>query len=71
MAGNALEQFETNLQNCSRMGITIFKNFIWEGTFSDIQSEITVYGSAHVTVKLNFGPCIRRYTSTNEHFEYS
>ena len=35
------------LQKCIRMGITIFKIFIWKGISSDIQSEITFYGSAH------------------------
>ena len=31
------------------MGITIFKIFIWGGISSDICSEITVYGSAHIS----------------------
>ena len=33
-------QFEMKLQKCIRMGITIFKIFIWGGIFSDIGSEI-------------------------------
>ena len=39
-------QFEMRLQNCIRMGITIFNIFIWEGISSDIRSEITFYDSA-------------------------
>ena len=39
-------QFEMKLQKCIRMGITIFKIFIWGGITSDIRSEITFYGSA-------------------------
>ena len=39
--GLATLQFETKLQKCIRMGITIFKIFIWGGILSDIQSEIT------------------------------
>ena len=59
-------QFKRKLQKCMRMGITIFKNFIWVGMLSDIQSEITFCGSTH-TVELNF----RMYTSLHENFEYS
>ena len=55
-------KFETKLQKCIRMGITIFKKFIWGGISSDIRSR--------VAVKLNFRPYIRRYTSPNENFEY-
>ena len=33
-------------QKCIKMGITIFKNFIWRGISSDIRSEIMFYGSA-------------------------
>ena len=36
-------------QKCIRMGITIFKMFIWGGLWSDIGSEITIYGSAQVS----------------------
>ena len=32
-------QFETKLWKCIRMGITIFKIFIWGGILSDIRSE--------------------------------
>ena len=39
-------KFETKLQECIRMGITIFKIFIWGGISSDIRSEIRFYGSA-------------------------
>ena len=42
-------QFETKLQKCIRMGITIFKIFIWGGISSDILSEITFYGSARAS----------------------
>ena len=38
-------QFETKLQKCIRMGMTIFKTFIWGGILSDIGSEIMFYGS--------------------------
>ena len=38
-------QFETKLQKCIRMGITIFIIFIWGGISSDIWSEITEIGS--------------------------
>ena len=38
--------FETKLQKCIRVGITIFKIFIWGGISSDIQLEITFYGSS-------------------------
>ena len=34
-------QFETKLQTCIRMGITIFKIFIWGGISSDKRSAIT------------------------------
>ena len=54
------------------MGITILKIFIWGGISLDIRSEITVLKlRLRVTVKPNFSPCIRRYTSSNENFEYS
>ena len=39
-------QVERKLQKCIRMGITIFKNFIWGGISSDIRLEITFYSSA-------------------------
>ena len=32
-----------------RMGITIFKFFIWRGISLDIRSEITFYGSTNVS----------------------
>ena len=35
-----------NVKKCIRMGITIFKMFIWGGVSSVIWSEITFYGSA-------------------------
>ena len=38
--------FDTKLQKCTRMGITIFKILTWGGLSSDIRSEITFYGSA-------------------------
>ena len=41
----AMLQFETKLQNCIRMGKTMFKIFIWGGISSDIRSEITFYGA--------------------------
>ena len=39
----AMLQFEVRLQKCIRMGIAIFKIFIWGGILSDIS---TLYGSA-------------------------
>ena len=36
----AMIKFETNLNKCIRMGITIFKIYIWGGISSDILSEI-------------------------------
>ena len=33
--------FEAKLQKCIRIGVTIFKIFIWEGISLDISSEIT------------------------------
>ena len=65
-------QYETKLQKCIRMGITIVKSFIWGGMPLDIQWEITFLRlRSHVAVKLNFRPHIRRYTPQNENFEYS
>ena len=34
---------------CIRMGITVFKIFIWGGILSDILSEITFYRSAYAS----------------------
>ena len=45
----ATQQFETKLQKCIKMGISIFKIFIWGGISSDIRSEITFYGSAYTS----------------------
>ena len=45
-------QFETALQECIRMGITIFKILIWGGMSSDIRAEIMF------TIKLSFKPHI-------------
>ena len=42
-------QIETRLQKCIRMGITLFKIFILGGKLSDSRSEITFYGSTHVS----------------------
>ena len=42
----AMLQFETGLQKGIRMGITLYKIFIWGGISSDIHSEIKVYSSA-------------------------
>ena len=42
-------QFETKLHKCIRIGITIFKFFIWGGISSDIRSEIMFYGSARAS----------------------
>ena len=39
-------QFEMGLHKCIRMGITIFKIFVFGGILLDIRSEITFYGSA-------------------------
>ena len=52
------------------MGITIFKIFIWyivRYTFGNHVLRLRL----RAAVKLNFRPYIRRYTSTNENFEYS
>ena len=38
-----------NCKNCIRMGITVFKIFIWGGISSDIRWEIMFYGSAYVS----------------------
>ena len=38
-------QFDTKLQKCIRMGITLFKIIMWGGISSDIGLEITFYGS--------------------------
>ena len=46
---------ETKLQKSIRMGITIFKIFIWVGVLSDIRSEIMFYDCPDfVAIKLNF-----------------
>ena len=42
-------KIEIKLHKCIRMGITIFKIFIWGGISSDIRSEITFYGSARAS----------------------
>ena len=42
-------EFETKLERCIRMAITIFKILIWGGISSDIRSEITFYGSARAS----------------------
>ena len=42
-------KFETKLKKCIRMGITVFKIFIWGGIPSDIRSEMTFYGSARTS----------------------
>ena len=65
----AMLQFETKLQKCIRMGITIFKNFISAGISLDI-----VYKSCFTALlacrhKPNFRLYIRRHTSANENFE--
>ena len=39
-------KFETRLQRCINIGITIFKYFDWGGISLDICSEITFYVSA-------------------------
>ena len=66
-------QFGTKLQRCIRMGITIFKVFIWGGISLNIHSEINVLQlRSCVTIKLNSQPYIWRYnTSPNENVEYS
>ena len=42
--------FETSLQTCIRIGITIFRIFIWGGISSDKHSEITFDGSALISL---------------------
>ena len=39
-----------NCKYCIRMGITVFKIFIWGGILADISSEITFYCSAYTTL---------------------
>ena len=63
----AMLQFETKLQKCIRMGITIFKIFIWGGILSDIHSEITFYGSACASYDEHMmihGSDVQNYTPT-------
>ena len=38
-----------NVKKCIRMGITIFKIYIWGGISSVVWSEITFYSSADVS----------------------
>ena len=65
-------QFQTNLQKCIRMGITMILIFISGGITSDIRSKIMFFPlCSRVVVKLNSRPYIRRYTSPNENFKYS
>ena len=45
----AMLQFEMKLQECIRMGITIFKILIWGGISSDILSEITFHGATQMS----------------------
>ena len=40
--------FETKLRKCIRMGITIFKVFIWGGISLNILLEIMFYGSVSI-----------------------
>ena len=64
-------QFELKLQKCIRIGITIFKIFIWGGISSHIRSEIMFYGSARAEMYNAISdPYIRPYTCPNENFEY-
>ena len=42
-------QFEAKLQELIRMGIIIFKIFIWGVISSDIRSEIMFYGSTRAS----------------------
>ena len=63
-------QFESKLQKCIKMGITIFKIFIFFRyiigyTFGNHVLRLCL----RVAVKLNFRPYIRRYTSPNAKFE--
>ena len=41
--------FEGKCYECIRMGITVFKIFIWGGISSDIRSRITFYGCAYTS----------------------
>ena len=58
----AMLKFETKLQKCVKMEMTIFKIFIGEGISSDIWLEITFNSVLQQclsgAVKLNFQPCI-------------
>ena len=51
-------QFETKLQKYIRMGITIFKIWIWGGISSDIGSEITFYDDAGAELFNVISECI-------------
>ena len=53
------------------MVITIFKIFIWGGISPDIRSEITFTAPLTRHPKTKFLTVYRRYTSSNEKFEYS
>ena len=66
-------QFEPKLQKCIRMGITIFKIFIWRSRyiFGYTFGNHVLQLRSRVTINLNFPPYIRRYTSPNDYFEYS
>ena len=46
--------FERKLQKCVRMGITVFKYFIWGGIWSDIRLEITFTAPLACSPKTSF-----------------
>ena len=55
-------QFETRLQKCIRIGITIFKIFIWGGISSDIRLEIMFYGDTLANENFEYGyPLIKTF----------
>ena len=64
-------KIETKLQRCIRMGITIFKIFIWWRHIIRFRfGNHVLWLRLSISIKLNFRPYIRQDTSPNENFEY-
>ena len=69
----AAPQFQTKLQNCIRMEITIFKLFICE-VYHFIYSPKSHFTTPHARcfkTKFYFRHYIQQYTTLNANFEYS
>ena len=47
-------QFERQLQKCIRMGIFMFKNFVWGGILSDFRSEIMFWSEIMLGTEIMF-----------------